>query len=52
MPKLRDRFSMRGFFAGFFEEDLAAPPGKGAGAVFFPFGAYEARYHLVPLAGH
>lgn len=36
-------------FGAFFEEDFA--PGKGAGAVFFPFGAYEAQsYHHVPLA--
>lgn len=35
-------------FAAFLEDFAALPPGKGAGAVFFPFGAYEANYHHVP----
>jgi hypothetical protein len=63
MPKFLGRFSMRGFytlpvslgqianstgthtFAGFLDEDFA--PGKGAGAAFFPFGAYK-KTQLLP----
>lgn len=42
------RGSMSHTLAAFLEDFAALPPGKGAGAAFFPFGAYEANYHHVP----